>query len=318
MLKELKFAQGAVASKDLIASLTHFCIQDGTVRSYNGVLAICAPIALDINCKPKAFDMVKALESCEEATTIGVTAGGKLSIRSGAFRALVPTIEGDTPHVEPAGDYLQLDGAALLKAFETLAPFIGKDASRLWTNGILLHGQSAYATNNVCMVEYWLGTPFPHTINVPRGAIKEVLRIGEPPTHAQLDHNSITFHYTDGRWIRSQLLETSWPMGDIEALLAQPSNAQPIDPAIFAGLAKLKAHTDKAGRIYMMDGMLRTSPNPEEGASYELASPVTGLYNMQMLGLLEGVVTSIDMSLYPGPCLFFGDRLRGAIIGMKM
>ena len=54
MLKELKFVQGAVSSKDFIPALTHFRIENGTVRSFNGLLALCSPIALDIDCTPKA------------------------------------------------------------------------------------------------------------------------------------------------------------------------------------------------------------------------------------------------------------------------
>jgi hypothetical protein len=37
-----------------------------------------------------------------------------------------------------------------------------------------------------------------------------------------------------------------------------------------------------------------------------------------MLKLLEGVATHADFTRYPNPTLFFGDRLRGAIIGMRM
>lgn len=318
MLKELKFVQGAVAKKDLLPAMTHFRIERGTVRSYNGVMAIGSPIALDIDCCPKADAMIKAIANCEDATTITLTAGGRLSIKSGAFKALVPVIQDDTPHVEPAGDPIALDGEQLLAALRLLEPFIGTDASRPWTNGVLFSGQSAYATNNTCLVQYWLGSDFPGTINVPRAAVKEVLRVGEAPTHAQVDRSSITFHYTDGRWIRTQLLETAWPMERIDAMLDQPANPQPVDPALFAGLAKLKAMADGVGRVYMRDGALRTSNDDDEGASYELSMAYTGCYNIQMLTLLEGVVTSIDMSLYPGPCLFFGERLRGAVIGMLM
>lgn len=318
MLKELKFVQGAVAAKDLIPGLSHFRIQDGTVRSYNGALAICSPIALDLDCCPKASAMIKAIANCEEATTLGLTPAGRLSVRSGAFRALIPTIDGPTPHVEPAGEAVQVDGAELLAAMRLLTPFIGIDASRPWTNGILFAEGSAWATNNVCIVQYWLGYSFPATINIPKVAIAEVLRIGEPPTHMQIDSNSITFHYTDGRWIRSQLLETNWPMDRIHTMLDQPSNPQPVDPAMFLGLAKLRSMADGAGRVYMKDGALRTSLDVDEGSSYELTLPFEGCYNMQMLGLLDGVVTSMDMTLYPGPCLFFGERLRGAIIGMIM
>jgi len=36
-----------------------------------------------------------------------------------------------------------------------------------------------------------------------------------------------------------------------------------------------------------------------------------------MLNLLNGNANSIDWSAYPSPCMFFGDRLRGAIVGMR-
>lgn len=320
MLKELKFVQGAVAKKDLLPAMTHFRIEGGTVRSYNGTLAISSPIPLDITCCPRADSLVKAISNCDEATTISVTAGGRLSIRSGKFRAIVDTIQGETPHVGPEGEPVQFDGAALLAAMKVLEPFIGTDASRPFTNGVLFDGQSAYATNNTCMVQHWLGPvpAFPKRINVPRAAVRELLRVDEPPTHAQVTDGSITFHYTDGRWIRSQLLDTQWPMDVVGKLLDQPSQPRPLPEGFFEALAKIKGMSDGASRVYMTGGALHTHADHDEGAAYELDLPCDGLYNVHMLGLLKGVVKTIDFSLYPGPALFFGDKLRGAIIGMRM
>lgn len=318
MLNELKFVQGAVARKDMLPAMTHFRIEKGTVRSYNGVMAISSPIALDLDCCPRADALVKAISSCQEATTITVTANGRLSIRSGKFRAIVDTIQGETPHVEPEGDLVEFDGATVVEAFKVLEPFIGTDASRPFTNGVLLDSGSAYATNNTCLVQYWIGGAFPLRVNVPRAVIKEVLRVEEPPTHGQVTRDSITFHYTDGRWIRSQLLSTEWPMDLVAGLLDQPSNASPLPEDFFAGLATVKGMADGAARVYMVDGALRTHTDPDEGAAYEIELPAEGLYNMHMLGLLEGVVNTIDLTRYPLPALFFGEKLRGAIIGMKM
>ena len=318
MLKELRFVMGAVAKKDLLPAMTHFRIEGGTVRSYNGTMAISSPIALDIECCPRADAMVKAIASCQEATMITVTPNGRLSIRSGKFRAIVDTIQGETPHVEPEGAPLAFDGPALLEAFKVLEPFIGTDASRPFTNGVLLDSGSAYATNNTCMVQYWIGGAFPLRVNVPRAVVREVLRVGEAPTHGQVTPDSITFHYTDGRWIRSQLLNTEWPMDLISKLLDQPSNPTVVPADFFTGLSTIRNLADGASRVYMTDGALRTSTDPDEGAAYEMDLPSEGLYNMHMLALLEGVVNSVDFTLYPGPALFFGDKLRGAIIGMRM
>lgn len=315
MLKELRFVQGAVARKEFVPAMTHFRIENGTVRSFNGSIALCSPIPFDINCSPKAETLVKAIGQCKETITLSMTPANRLRIQSGKFRAFIDTIEGPTAHVEPEGTETTVDGEILLKAFKTIFPFIGDDASRPWTNGILLRDHSAFATNNVCLVEYWLGTPLPFTANIPREAIREILRIDEAPTHLQMTENSVTFHYTDGRWIRAQLLELNWP--DLRRVLDHASNMQPIDQRLFKGIEVLQSFVDNVGRVYIKDGVMRTHEEQDIGASYEIEDlPINGLYQVKMLNLLKGVATAADFTRYPEPTLFFGERLRGAIIGM--
>lgn len=317
MLKELRFVQGAVAKKEFIPALTHFVIENGEVRGYNGTLALCSPIPFDIACKPKADTLVRAIANCDETVTLSMTAAGRLAVRSGSFKAFVDCIEGETPHATPEGELVDINGQVLLDALKAVAPYIGDDASRPWSNGVMLTRASAYATNNVCLVEYWMGTEFPVAVNLPRAAVKEMLRIDEAPTHAQSSDHSITFHYADKRWIRTQLLPQEWP--DLGKVLNKTCNAMPLDRKIFEGIAKVKPFVDKMGRVYFQDGYICTHPDPNEGAAYEVPGlPDTGLYNVEMLSLLEHGVESIDWSLYPRPCLFYGGNMRGAIIGMHM
>lgn len=317
MLKDLKFVQGAVAKKDLLPAMTHFRIEGGHVRGFNGQLAISSPIAFDIDCNPKADQLVKAITQCGDEIVLSMTPAGKLRVQSGKFRAFVEVIEGETVHPEPEGEEVHFDGEQLLKACQHLYPFIGNDASRPWTNGVLLMGQSAFATNNVCLVEYWLGSPFPFVVNVPRSCVNELLRVDEAPTHAQITERSITFHYTDGRWIRSQLFETTWP--DLTKILDKPANPKPVPSEFFDGIDTLKKVADGTSRIYFQDGLLRTHLEEQTGGAYEVDGlDFGGCYNIAMLSLLKGVLTTADFTTYPEPCLFFGDRLRGAIIGMRM
>ncbi len=319
MLKDLKFVQGAVAKKDLVPAMTHFRIEQGNVRSFNGQMALSSPIAFDIDCNPKATQLVKAIQQCGEAITLSMTAGGRLRIESGSFRAFVETVDGDTVHPLPEGEEIYFDGQTLLDACKLLADFIGNDASRPWANGILFLGQSAFATNNAALVEYWMGTPFPCQINLPRFCVQEIIRVNEPPTHAQLGDRSITFHYPDGRWIRSQLLDGIYPFEKVQEILAKPCNPKPVPPELFTGIETLKAMADGASRIYIKDGLLRTHLEEFTGGAYEVEGiDFEGCYNLAIFSLLSGVVTSADFSTYPEPALFFGDKLRGAIIGMRM
>lgn len=320
MLKALRFVQGAVAKKDLLPALTHFVIQGGTVRGFNGSLALSSPIETDIECLPRADSLVKAIANCGEEVKLSITAAGRLSIKSGKFKAFVDCIdEKNPPHALPDGADLHIDGVALLKALEVIDPFVGNDASRPWTNGVLLKGQSAFATNNVMLAEYWTGFDMPAAINLPGSAVNEMLRIKEPPTRAQLTDTAITFHYESGRWIRAQLLAAEWP--DVSKILDKPSNAVPLDAALFDALESIRPFVDKMGRVLCHeDGSVSThEPGSELGASVDTPEfRHKGIYQIDMLRLLKGIATHADFTLYPAPCMFFGERLRGAVIGMRM
>lgn len=316
MYNSLKFCAGSVAKKDFVADLKHFVIEAGRVRGFNGMLAISTPIPFDIDCMPNAEQLIKAVSKCTDTIQLSMTKAGRLSVKSGVFKAFIDCIQGETNHVEPEGDFVEFDGEVLLKGIQAVAPFIGSDASRPWANGVLIKGQSIFATNNVMLVEYWLGTDFPITINIPKAAVREMQRINEAPINAQVTTNSITFHYSDNRWLRTQLYATEWP--DLSKVLNRHSEQLPLDERIFEGLESVKSFTDKMGTIFLMEGELRTHFDEQEGAGFAMEGfGFDGKYNIEMLNLLKDTATTIDWTGYPGPCIFQGDRIRGAIIGMR-
>lgn len=317
ILDSLRFVQGSVAKKDFLPAMTHFVIEKGTVRGYNGVIALCSPIAFDIDCKPKADELVHAISHCDEQIVLSMTDAGRLRVVSGDYKVFVKCVTEETPHVLPEGERVEFKDTEMIDALRIIEPFIGDDASRPWSNGVLLKDQSAFATNNVTLIEYWIGAIFPRAVNIPHAAIKEMLRINKAPTHAQLAECSVTFHYPDGQWLRSQLFSTEWP--DMGRILDVEANAQPIDGRLFTGLEKIRKRADAMSRVFIKNQVLSTIDGDGEGAQYAVPGlQCEGAYSIPMLELLHGVAISIDFTTYPKPCLFFGKQLRGAIIGMKM
>jgi len=314
MLKTLKFVQGAIAKKDLVPYMQHFSIKDGNILAYNGTITLSSPIAIDIDCKPKAAPLISAINNCSETIAISLTEAGRLKVQSGKFKAFIDCIDELTPNFKPEGSSIGLDGKTLIDALTKLVKFVGDDASRPWANGILIANGSACATNNVCIVECWLGYQPAKPINIPKEAIREILRIGDIPEEILIGERSITLKYESGRWIKSQLLDCGWP--DLGKILNKESNTKPIDKEIFAGLSVLKPFKDKLGRIYFTEGLLSTSDDITTSANYEVESvDFDGIYNFDMLSLLEGSATVIDW--HQSPSLFFGEGLRGAIVGMR-
>lgn len=315
MLKALQFVKGAVAAKDFVPTLQHFHIQGGTIRGYNGMMGLCCPIDLNLDVCPKALPFIKAIQTCRDTIAIHVTTTGRLGIKSGSFKAFVDCITEPFPEMVPEGQIVPLNGE-LLGVMKLLSRFIAEDASRPWARGILLRDQSAFATNNVCLIEYWLGYNFPAQINIPKAAVTELLRINEEPTHLQVSDNNVTFHFTGDRWLRTQTYPTDWP--DLGKIFDMPATLLPVPEGLWQGLEDLAPFADDLERVFIKDGSIATSRADGGGAEVELAGVnVPACFSLKQLRLLEGVALSIDLSSYPAPCAFRGERIRGAIVGMR-
>lgn len=316
MLDALKFVQGAVATKDYVPALTHFRIQGGTVSGFNGKIALSSPIAIDLECSPRAAPFVNAIEACTDVVQLSLTPAGRLAIYSKGFRAFVDLLGEPYPDLRPEGVPFHVGGYPILPALKRLEPFIADDASKPWSTGVLFDGGSAFATNNIVAIEHWLGFVFPYRINVPRGTIRELLRIGLEPVGYQVTDGSITFHYEGGRWMRSQLNSPEWP--DIRKLLEGLSAAGTvgIDEAFWHAISTLTPFVAADGAVYLRPGAISTAL--EDGAGAHIDFPFTGSegsFNLRMLQLLEGAATEIGFHSYPRPCYFAGPCLRGAIMG---
>lgn len=316
MLATMRFVRGAVSTKSLVPEMKHFWIKDNTIRGYNGVIALQSPIDFAVPCMPLAVPLVAAISKCEAVMSLGLTDSGRLRVKSGPFRSFIECTDVPMPEIYPQGDLVELDGPALMKAIQAVVPFVGSDASRPWVNGILLRNKSAFATNNVCLVQYWIGVELPLSANIPMEAIREMIRIGAPPTHAQVSDHSITFHYSDQRWLRTQLYSMDWP--DLESILNRDATYRPVPPALVDGLEAIKSFLEKDTNVYLKGDTIYTSEADGIGASYQIEGlDAVGIYKFEMLMMMANAAKQVDFSTYPAPCCFLNDTMRGVIIGLR-
>lgn len=316
MLNALNFVRGAIARKTYAPELSHFHISNNKIKSFNGMITLCSPIPLNIEATPEGAPFVKAIQACKETTTIHLTKAKRLAVKSGPFKAFINCLPDSNAELEPDGKFIELPGG-LLKTFKRLHPLISRDASRKWSRGILLDGQFACVTNNVIIVQQWHPYTFPIKVNIPEEAITELLRINKEPRALQISKNSITFHFEDDRWLKANLLELEWP-DVIDAILNVQSVQHEIPPLLFDAIADLMPFVDAESHMYLSKNSISTSTEQEDGSTYSIDNfNGFGLYNAKQLLLLKGVANTIDFSLYPSPAVFYGDNLRGAIVGMR-
>lgn len=324
MLSPLKFTQGAIAKKDYVPALTHFRIKNGSIMGYNGAVALSSPIDIDIDCYPVAKTFTRAIQTCEETIQLHLTASKKLAISSGPFKAFIDCLpeDGSFPNIQPEGIEVPVDGQILVDCLRTLEPFISQDASREWSQGVLFRGQSAYATNNVVIVERWLGARFPD-LNIPATAVREIIRIGDPPKAVHVlsgsdgSQKAITFLYPAGQWLRSSLLTLGWP--DVSRILDLPSSASRLPKGFFEALEKLIPFIGDQQACIFSSNKISTEKTDGYGASFDVKDfQGVGAFNAKLLLELKPIIQEIDFTCFPKPSMFFGDNLRGVISGIHL
>lgn len=321
MLKELKFVSGSVGKSKNDASLAHFIIKDGRVKSFNGVIAMSCPLPTALDVQPDATQLIKAVGNCKAAVDLTVTPAGKLRVKSGAFRAFVNCYDTIIPAPDPEGLPTEIDGKQLMEALKLLAPFMGADSEHAWSNGIFFKGKSAYASNNVCLVEAWIGSVFPLPANVPSAAVKELLRIGEAPTLIQQSTRSVTFHFEGGRWLRTQLRQQEFPESFLEMFKSRELKLQSVPGEMWGAVEALAPFVDDLQRIFFKDGQAFTHADSETGAAFAVPGLPPCAFNINMLKLLRPVATKIDFNVYPKSGYFQGVKdgvkIRGLIAPMR-
>lgn len=314
MLDALKFVQGSIAKTGNGAPvLTHFLLNEGRVTGFNGLLSLSAPIALDLRCCPKAQPFVNAIEQCRDTIQLQLSAKQKLNVRSGAFRVAIDCLDADHfPDIQPVGQGVALS-APILPILRTLFPFISEqpqDASD-WSAGLLLDGSVASACNRVVLVQHLLPCAFPYRVNLPRATVREMLRIAEEPTSFQLTADSITVHYSEGRWLRSQLHQVDWI--DVSELFQNmPSAIDSLPPGFSQAIDTIRAFLNPKGLLELNEQGMHA-----DTASVGIACFPPSYFNADALSLAASVADAIHFASYPRPCPFRGANLRGAIIGMR-
>lgn len=223
MLNTLKLVRGAVADRDLVPALTHFFIYQGRIQGANSRIAIDAPLpelpGISITVPAERF--IKAIDLCDGEPTVTVETD-RVWIKQGAFRVKLPILANDAfPRTVP--DPLAWETESpLLPIVKALAPFIASDANQGWPLGVWLEEDWAYATNNVALLrkpcDFLNGTG--QSANLPGYAVEELLAIGREPVGFGVSDNSITFHYDDGTWFKTQLIAVPWPVETLRRLYA--------------------------------------------------------------------------------------------------
>lgn len=316
LLKALKFI--SLITKDIgPINETHVSLQNNTVSAFNGVLSAGHKIIEDINACPQNKLLIEALSKCGDNLSITQLDNTRLSIKSNKFKAIVPCVEQFLLQTTQPDPKIAIVDNRLKYAFEQLSKLNSEDGQRIVTASILMNGYSLVATTGTIIFEAWHGIHLPSDIAIPKSIIQPLIKTNKNLVGFGFSPSSVTFHFEDESWIKTQNYAEHWP--DIGNILDLSCNAYPPPPQFFEGLAAVGPFSVD-GNAYFGREVLQSHSDLSTGASFEMPGlPAGPIYPVKSLMLLKDYAKEIDF-LAPGPhntrmLKFYGDSIRGVVAG---
>ena len=316
MLDALNFVKGVVSRENKAKPvLNHFRLEGGRITGVNDVFAISAPIATDIEATPKGPDFARAIERCKGTISLFME-DGKLIVKSGRLTVRVDCTTEEFPLMQPEGRSFWLAPDFVERA-KQLLPFINKDNAKAWARGLLLSGPALTATDNITLIQAYLGDEFTPPLDcvIPEPTLRELARIKERPKYATLSVRTITFCFEDGKWLCSRLMPNDWP--NLNKFFESQQVQKPLTDDFWDAVETLSDFTDDRDSLIFDPDCMRTAlAGTKAGASIDGQFEATkGAICAKFLLRLKGLATSVAFDNWP-QMQFRGDRIRGVISGM--
>ena len=319
MRDALNLVRGAVSTKDLLPVLTHFHIYDGRVQGGNGriVIDVPCPELAGFDCTVPAERFLKAVDACDGEPKLKLTDGGKLTISKGKFRATLPLADHAAfPKIVRGHEgSMKTPAQALLPILRCLYPFIGEDASRSWSCGVLFSSGYAWATNNVCLARVPCYEERSYVL--PVFAINELLRVGQEPGAIEDSENALIFGFMNGWWMRCQKLAGEWPNVAAFMPAEPPARAWPSRPLAEAVRKVLPFCPDPKYPVVQCGPEGVGTLEGEMSALVGYEDLPAGRFRAEPLLAALDASQSIDLSTYPKACYWSGEGIDGVVVGMR-
>jgi hypothetical protein len=295
---------------------TYAMFKNGRVSSFNLTIACGTTIEEDIDCCPHLAMLSEAINNCGTSTySITQLSSEKLLVRSDEFQAYIPCVTPQTLQVaEPNSPVGMLD-ERFTKALQAVSALAVTKAETVIECSILLNSHSCIATNRNAIMEAWHGIDFPNGLLIPKIAVSVLAKSKKEISSFGFSKETLTFFFTDGSWMRTQLYQDVWP--PIERHLNHPSLCRPVPPQLFSA-AKKVAPFSMDEHVYIKDGLISSHPfdRKEEGSSLKLpigSDHAERSYRINDLNLISKYVTQWDETSKEEATIFLGESLRGVI-----
>ena len=319
LLQAMRFvsiAQRSVGSPEQ----THCRLFNQMAVGTNSVITAGHKIQEDIQVCPHTATLTAALENVADAQfSLTLLEDGRLAIRYDQFESIVHCLNAaELPTVGPDPASYLCD-SRLVTAMEVAGQLVSDGANRVVNASIQLRNGSVLATNGNIILEAWHGIAMPELLIAPKAfatALHKAAQVkGKTLYRFGIGADSLTSHYDDGSWIKTQLWPATTELPELLKFLNVESNPITIPEGFFEIVKRLEPFSED-GQVLITGGEFRVTRQSMKTYAVESAKHLRGLsmqFSIKSLLTIQPYVKKVHFSAAPGVTLFYGDNIRCAV-----
>lgn len=316
LIAALKFI--SPAQKKAGQTSVQFCsISNKWVAASDGILTIACPIDEDLSACPNTLLFIEALSKATDELSITQLSLNTLVVSSGAFRALVPCVGFEEVPITAPDEKCAVIDDKIKDAFSSVAGILTEGSPIATYAAVLLQANSAVATNGAAILEYWHGIDLPPGMMIPKASALAILKAPKNLIGFGFSQSSATFYYEDGSFIKTQLFGERYPNYQ-NVITCENVNPVPVQAEFFDALRAIEAFSPN-GHVFFENGAMLSAMRQEEASSYQVEG-LTGEmgFAVKLLLSVEHAFKSVHFDVEDNKAFFFGDNVRGAVMGVEL
>lgn len=284
----------------------------GMMLAYDGIISAGVKTAEDFSACPHYGHFKRAVErAAVEGANFTQLDATKLAVTAGKFKAVIPCLDPSImPPVEFDANIAPLNDK-VREGFETIGSIVKENGQTVVEASLLLSGQSMVACDRVLMMEFWHGNDLPPNMVLPKRFLnaivatkKKIVGFGWSP------EKTITFHFEDESWIKTQLFSSPWPES-WPTIMNKGTNlpagsVADIPEGFFDAVAVVTPFSDDGG-VYFAGTAIRSHEAAGVGASYDFNCPPGFSYSGAKLLLMKDRAKQLHFSEEHKAAFFFSN-----------
>jgi len=290
-------------------------IGNGWLVASNDTLTIATPIQEDLCACPHTHLLLEALSNCTTELQITQLSEFVLSVKSDPFRAEIPCVAANQLVLSGPDEPFASCGQSLKTALESVYHLATDGASEAFLAGVLLNEVTAVSTNGSTIIEYWHGQ-YSSLLSylIPKVAISALSKSNKGLIGCGLTDTSITFHFEDSSFIKSQLFNDRFP-SYLHLFENESINPWPVPDDFFKALKSIEPFTTD-GIVHFVEGGLAASESGETFYKIE-GLPSGWSFLIKHLLSVEHVMKTVHFDNDLNKIIFFGNNARGIVSAME-